>query len=343
MAEGQQNIQQRKDRQALISSENIIHSTRDNSSSSESTRVQRSNEEEKEDYSARIFRRQTQIASVPLSYFDLFKAFIFGIKGLKQNLAAKMETRNLGIPEEKMYDDKDCEYILTVTVFPKEPTEDFRQRAKCVLDTACLQGNIISRRLADSLGFDQREYEQITEREKQGGTVATGHKHYVHGAIRVSWSYGTGTEIIRHMRFLVSENEHLDMIVGARSIRKWNLISPPNFITAMEEEETDPERENISGEIAQLDNLIKAKERRQSELKGKLNENDPKMRAASEEIATLRNKQGEVEFRLGKYDQNKEAKKKLEQESQKESSNILGGLFRSKKSTGNKKSSSSGT
>lgn len=96
-----------------------------------------------------------------------------------------------------------------------------------MLDTACHQGNIISESLARRLGFE--EFEPLSSRESKGGSVATGHIHHVIGAIHLTWFHNTSPKMYNDMRFLVSETADVELVVGAQSILRNNLISPPNL------------------------------------------------------------------------------------------------------------------
>lgn len=119
-------------------------------------------------------------------------------------------------------------YALIVSVYPREGNE--RTSARCVLDTGCSQGNIISSKLARRLGYNNSNYQPLTSREENGGTVATGHTHKVLGSIRVSWFHETSYKVFNNMRFLVSDTANADLVIGTRSIQKEKLLSPPNFM-----------------------------------------------------------------------------------------------------------------
>jgi len=129
----------------------------------------------------------------------------------------------------QMFDNKkQCPFFLTVSVFPCPGSDVLeRQEGRCVLDTACLQGNIISAEFAQRLGFT--EFRALRPREESGGTVATGNIHKVSGAIHVSWFHCTSAKVYRDMRFLVSESAQVDMVIGTHSIVRHQLISPPNL------------------------------------------------------------------------------------------------------------------
>lgn len=70
------------------------------SSSLIGTKVEHSDDEE--DIHAKVRRRETQIASVPLTYLDLIKGLLFGLKRLRRRLGATMESRSLRVPEEQV-------------------------------------------------------------------------------------------------------------------------------------------------------------------------------------------------------------------------------------------------
>ena len=120
--------------------------------------------------------------------------------------------------------------MLTVSVYECDPSRA-RQNARCVIDTACLQGNIISADFARRLGFTS--FEALRHREQDGGRVATGDIHTVVGAIRISWFHSTAAKVFRNMRFLVSETAQVDLVIGTHSIVKHRLLSPPNFMVTM--------------------------------------------------------------------------------------------------------------
>ena len=102
-------------------------------------------------------------------------------------------------------------------------------KARCVLDTGSLQGNIISERLARRIGFI--EYLPLKDGEEHGGKVVTGHIHQVKGAVRASWYHHTSPKVFVNMRFLVSESDGFDMLIGAASIYKEKMLPAPNFGT----------------------------------------------------------------------------------------------------------------
>lgn len=124
------------------------------------------------------------------------------------------------------FNHKECPYIITVSVYPNDKTSD-PVKAMCVLDTGCLQGNIISAELARRLGFV--EFQPLSAKESNGGTVATGSIHTVIGAVHVAWYHFTATKIFHDMRFLVSETANVDLVIGTESIVNNNLINPPNL------------------------------------------------------------------------------------------------------------------
>lgn len=131
-----------------------------------------------------------------------------------------------------MFRHRECPYVLTVSVYEYQSSGE-RQDAQCVLDTGCFQGNIISQKLANRLGFT--DFQELNAAEKTGGKTATG-IHEVLGAIHVSWLHSTSPKIFRDMRFLVSESEHIELIIGTHSITRHQLIPPPNLFIDLDED-----------------------------------------------------------------------------------------------------------
>lgn len=196
---------------------------------------------------AAIKRRRTQVAVVKLSWWDCFKGFLLGPKQLKRKLAATVRMADLEDADVDMFDHKECPFVLTVSVFPC--VSSGVEQAKCVFDTACLQGNIISSAFARRLGY--KEFQDLKSREEPGGTVATGQIHKVKGAVHVSWFHSTSPQVFRDMRFLVSESAQVDLVIGTHSIVRHQLISPPNLLIEFTPD-ADPDREKLAGKAANL-------------------------------------------------------------------------------------------
>ncbi|KAF2192619.1 hypothetical protein K469DRAFT_746012 [Zopfia rhizophila CBS 207.26] len=119
-----------------------------------------------------------------------------------------------------------------------------------------MQGNIVSKNFALRLGFAESDFKQLRPRKRNGGTTATGDILTVEGALNLSWYHGSSSRIFRDMRFLVSSAKDFDMIIGARSITKHNLISPPNLGIVKRASLSDPEDAKLRGEVSKLESSI---------------------------------------------------------------------------------------
>jgi len=93
-----------------------------------------------------------------------------------------------------------------------------------------LQGNIVSKDfLLNTLKYSTSDFRALTEEEKRGGIGADGGKIVPEGAIYLTWYHASSTKVFRDMRFLISPYANYDLIIGARSIEKHNLLSEPNL------------------------------------------------------------------------------------------------------------------
>lgn len=131
-------------------------------------------------------------------------------------------------------DESSSPWILPVYVLSSRRDTDKHQvpkEAKCTIDTGNMQGNIVSRAFVENvLEFSEANFSKLTPEEKEGGTGITGHKLIPDGAIYLTWYHKKSTRVFRDMRFLISPNPHLDLIIGARSIQKDKLLAVPNLI-----------------------------------------------------------------------------------------------------------------
>lgn len=118
--------------------------------------------------------------------------------------------------------------MLTVSVFPLEnPVPERHQQVRCTFDTGCLQGNIVSLDLAHRLGY--KELDKLKPSEQNGGITMMGGTLMPEGAVHLSWYHSSSAQVFKDMRFLVLANANADLVIGAHSIVKYKLISPPNF------------------------------------------------------------------------------------------------------------------
>jgi hypothetical protein len=131
----------------------------------------------------------------------------------------------------QMLNQTESPFIVDVHVSPKLDSTKYH-KLRCLLDTGCLQGNIVSQEIVDSLGFTKADYEPLSWKEKQGGQSVTGELLTVDAAILLSWHHNTSPHRYRQMRFLISPCTKVDMIIGTRSIIKHNLMAPPVFMVS---------------------------------------------------------------------------------------------------------------
>jgi hypothetical protein len=81
------------------------------------------------------------------------------------------------------------------------------------------------------LEYPQSDFRRLTNDEKGGGMDITGHTLVPEGAINLTWYHTKSTRVFHSMRFLISPNQHFDLIIGARSIQKHKLLDVPKFVT----------------------------------------------------------------------------------------------------------------
>jgi hypothetical protein len=67
----------------------------------------------------------------------------------------------------------------------------------------------------------------LSKEEERGGTGITGDSHIPQGVVHLTWYHKSSTRVFRDMRFLISPTPHCDLIIGARSIQKENILSVP--------------------------------------------------------------------------------------------------------------------
>jgi hypothetical protein len=131
-------------------------------------------------------------------------------------------------------DDDYSPWVLPVYVLSSRRDTDKQhvpEEAKCTIDTGNQQGNIVSRDFVlNVLQFPESSFKPLSEKEKRGGTGVTGHTLMPEGAIYLTWYHKKSTQVFRDMRFLISPNQHYDLIIGAHSIRAHNLLDVPNLM-----------------------------------------------------------------------------------------------------------------
>ncbi|KAH6718708.1 hypothetical protein BKA61DRAFT_474263 [Leptodontidium sp. MPI-SDFR-AT-0119] len=127
-------------------------------------------------------------------------------------------------------------WVLPVYVLSTERDQSrhmIPREAKCTIDTGNLQGNIVSREfVVGVLGYTKNDFHKLTREEEDGGQGITGHKLIPVGAIYLTWYHSNSTRVFRDMRFLVSEHPMFDLIIGARSIQKNNILDVPNLMSS---------------------------------------------------------------------------------------------------------------
>ena len=102
--------------------------------------------------------------------------------------------------------------------------------ARCTIDTGNHQGNFVSKTFViEDLEYPESDFLPLNPVEKEGGLSASNHKLIPEAAVIITWYHAGSTRLFRNMRFLVMSNPEYHLVIGARSIAKHNLLSPPNF------------------------------------------------------------------------------------------------------------------
>ncbi|KAI9861067.1 MAG: hypothetical protein M1813_005496 [Trichoglossum hirsutum] len=176
-----------------------------------------------------VRRRRTQIAEVKISRLSCFLGFLLGPRITERAAAATIKCPSIE-EDEDIFDSSGCPWIQSVRVLPsKNAGIEEHQQARCMFDTGCLQGNLVSKEFAQKLGYTESDFKPLTSREKNGGTSATGHTHMPEGVLHLTWYHNTSPRLYNGMRFLVSPSQQYELVIGARSILAHKLISYPNF------------------------------------------------------------------------------------------------------------------
>ncbi|KAE8447981.1 hypothetical protein EG329_009904 [Mollisiaceae sp. DMI_Dod_QoI] len=122
-------------------------------------------------------------------------------------------------------------WILPVQVLmhrQNESSPTSTRTAKCTIDTGNMLGNIVSRHFVEEvLQCPKSSIQKLTKEEEKGGTGITGDLYIPEGAIDLTWYHKNSTRVFRDMRFLISPTKQCDLIIGARSIHKENILSVP--------------------------------------------------------------------------------------------------------------------
>ncbi|ATZ54156.1 hypothetical protein BCIN_10g01760 [Botrytis cinerea B05.10] len=152
------------------------------------------------------------------------------------------------------FDTESSPWLLSVFVLStrkdsnKQPVP---KNAKCTIDTGNMQGNIVSRDFVENvLEYSEANFVRLTAEEMEGGFGITGDKLVPEGAIYLTWYHSKSTRVFHSMRFLISPHSQCDLIIGARSILKDNLLGVPNLMATV----------TTTAKIAPIDNPKKDKE-----------------------------------------------------------------------------------
>jgi len=180
-----------------------------------------------------------------LSRFDCLKG-LFLIGKMRRKVAATLPERDADDTEVCIFQSpsktrtltiqpwKGSPWILPVYALSNRKDKDShfeRKEAQCTIDTGNEQGNIASEDFVfNQLGYTMTDLSPLTDLEQRGGVAASGDKVIPLGAIHLTWYHSRSARVFRDMRFLITSNPRCDLVIGARSIEKHDLLLPPNLV-----------------------------------------------------------------------------------------------------------------
>lgn len=189
----------------------------------------------------------------------------------------KMEKSSAGPVKRVSFDMESSPWVLPIHVVSTRRDTDKHpviKRAKCTIDTGNMQGNIVSREFVEKvLQYSEANFVSLTAAEKEGGFGVTGHKLVPEGAIYLTWYFDKSTRVFHDMRFLVSPYSQCDLIIGARSIQKDNLLGIPNLMATTTSKVAHTRNDRIDEEEERLKSIyLKRKEEYDEKLLELLND-----------------------------------------------------------------------
>lgn len=233
------------------------------------------------------------------AFTDRLRAFFYvNVSKSQQPKARKKHTQSTmlqGLKDDFNPSSWPSPWILPVNVVSSRRDAEehaITKIAKCTIDTGNMQGNIVSRDFVENvLEFPESSFEDLTKEEKMGGTGITGDSHIPQGAIYLTWYHKSSTRVFRDMRFLISPTQHCDLIIGARSIQKENILSVPCLVTLLPKSDTpiDQTKTDLENALKKKTDDLGTKERRKNEFElGGKKDTRGRLAALQKDIPLLR-------------------------------------------------------
>ncbi|KAF7949121.1 hypothetical protein EAE96_008290 [Botrytis aclada] len=210
-------------------------------------------------------------SATPKKYASLDRIFVFFriLFCLPIPMMMMKKTKRTSTPVEAVpFDMESSPWVLSVFVLSTRKDSDKQQvpkRAKCTIDTGNMQGNIVSRDFVENvLEYSEANFARLTAAEKEGGFGITGDKLVPEGAIYLTWYHSKSTRVFHDMRFLISPHSQCDLIIGARSILKDDLLGVPNLMVnkIANEKDIQPDKneQELQNALLKLEKRYQGKE-----------------------------------------------------------------------------------
>ncbi|PQE06883.1 hypothetical protein CJF31_00010951 [Rutstroemia sp. NJR-2017a BVV2] len=121
------------------------------------------------------------------------------------------------------------ENVVVVGAHKDENNHPMAKVAVCTIDTGNMQGDIVSKDfLENQLGFPKSRFRELKGTEKRGAVVGN---NIPEAAIHLTWYHKKGSRAFHDMRFLIAPHSDADLVIGAQSIWKYNLLTVPYLMS----------------------------------------------------------------------------------------------------------------
>ncbi|KAE8449834.1 hypothetical protein EG329_007311 [Mollisiaceae sp. DMI_Dod_QoI] len=213
----------------------------------------------------RKFKKLTSTVDYKLSFWDYVRGLNFFDKKARTVRVAVEVTDDGDDTDSDEYEiERESPFIQNVFVLSNK--KDWQghyvpKQARCIIDSGNHQGNIVSREfLVNQLNFPESAFrgKELRKFEKEGASI-TGHTLTPDGAIHLDWYHAKSTQRYRNMRFLVSSNPQCELIIGASSIEKHGILTPPNLLNQVvdfNDWKTDRTYQKHAADLARVKNEL---------------------------------------------------------------------------------------